>query len=147
MPDTVEIRTLLNQLYYAADSGDYESFIAMLARAEWVFEGGESYFGAQAIKENVLSNVINYDDGTPRTRHINTNVEIDIDQGATTAKCRRYLTVLQQTDDFPLQVIFSAVVRDQFAKEDGAWHFTKTIICEPLFGDMSHHTTEKEFGD
>ena len=48
-----------------------------------------------------------YPCGTPRTRHIISNPNIDIDETAGTATVRSCYTVLQATDTLPLQPIAS----------------------------------------
>ena len=87
----------------------------------------------------MLGNVIIYDDGTPKTRHVTANISLDIDEDAGTARGQRYVTVLQQTDELPLQTIFSGHYFDEFVKEDGRWRFAKTLVRHPLVGDMSRH--------
>jgi hypothetical protein len=44
-------------------------------------------------------NVIVYDDGTPRTKHIVTNLAIEVDEDTGTAVSRSYFTVLQALSD------------------------------------------------
>jgi hypothetical protein len=49
--------------------------------------------------------LIVYADGTPRTRHVTTNIAIDADEEAGTAVSRSYFTVLQALPGLPLQPI------------------------------------------
>jgi hypothetical protein len=48
-------------------------------------------------------NLIVYDDGTPRTKHVTTNIAVEVDEEAGTALARSYFTVLQALPDLPLQ--------------------------------------------
>ncbi len=85
-----------------------------------------------------------YPDGTPRTKHVVTNVVIDVDGDGATSQCA--VTVLQQTDAFPLQPIASGWYVDRFERVAGAWHFTERVITGFLLGDRSHHVVWHEEG-
>ncbi|WP_256585732.1 nuclear transport factor 2 family protein [Pseudomonas sp. FW305-70] len=71
-----------------------------------------------------------YPCGTPRTRHIISNLIIDIDETANTATVRSCYTVLQATDTLPLQPIAAGRYLDEFERVDGVWRFS--------FRDYSH---------
>lgn len=133
-----EITHLINQYGFTIDTGDLEGFANLFEYGEWMMEGSEP-FGKQEIIDNVVSNVKIYKDGTPRTKHVTTNVDIKIDEEAGTAKSECYVTVLQQTDEFPLQPIFSGHYFDDFERVDGRWRFAKRIIRYALDGDLSAH--------
>jgi len=93
---------------YAAlvDDGDFGGVGALLAAA--TFSGGSgSVSGADAIEKMLRDNVIIYEDGTPRTKHVTTNVAIEIDEAAGTAVSRSYFTALQALPDLALQPIVS----------------------------------------
>lgn len=140
-----ELQSLLNRYSYTVDSGDLAGFAALYAKGEWYVEGTPPNRGTQAVMDNMLSKVILYADGTPRTRHLITNVEFVIDEAAGTAKGQRYVTVIQGTDDLPLQVIFSGHYHDDFARENGQWHFTRTVVRGPIVGNMSAHLRSEDF--
>ena len=57
-----------------------------------------------------------HDDGTLRTRHLTTNVIVDIDEAAGTAQTRSAFVVFQATAGVPLQPIVSGRYRDDFAR-------------------------------
>ena len=127
-----EILKLISQYCYAIDSGDFERFAALLKHAEWVAEG-------QKPGRDSMSNIILYPDGTPRTKHVTTNITLQVDEAAGTATGHCYVTVFQQTDNFPLQAIFSGDYYDEFEQVDGAWRFSRREIRNSLIGDMSAH--------
>lgn len=136
-----EINTLLNEYAYRVDTGDLDGFLELFESGEWSVEGSTVSHGRQELFDNVISNIIIYDDGTPKTRHVTANVSLNIDESAGTASGQRYVTVLQQTDKLPLQPIFSGHYFDEFVKENGHWRFSKTQVRHPLVGDMSAHLT------
>ncbi len=134
-----EITSLINRYSFTIDTGDLDGFVDLFAQGEWSVEGSTPSCGRQELFDNVIANVIIYNDGTSRTRHVTANVELDIDDEAGTAKCQRYVTVLQQTDELSLQTIFSGHYFDEFVKENGRWRFAKTLVRHPLVGNMSQH--------
>ena len=145
MSDKEEIMSLLNRYSHTVDGGDIEGFVALFEKGEWYVAGTKPNRGSKEVFDNVLSKVIIYADGTPRTRHVNSNIELSIDEKSGTAKGQRYVTVLQQTDSLPLQAIFSGHYHDEFVTEDGEWWFAKTVIHQPLLGDISQHLRTEDF--
>jgi 3-phenylpropionate/cinnamic acid dioxygenase small subunit len=80
-------------------------------------------------------------DGTLRTRHLTTNVLIEIDEAADTATARSYYVVLQATPALPFQPIVGGRYEDRFARVDGAWRFVDRLIHVDQVGDVSEHLT------
>lgn len=139
MSSRAEILSLINRYSLALDSGDLDGFLDLFADAVWTFDEGEPNRGREELFKNVVSRVIIYDDGTPRTRHLSTNIELEIDEDAGRAKCQRYVMVYQQTDGFPLQAIYSGRYLDEFTRQDGSWQYSSCTIRDPFFGDVSRH--------
>jgi 3-phenylpropionate/cinnamic acid dioxygenase small subunit len=80
-----------------------------------------------------------YDDGTPRTRHVTTNVAVEVDDPPVRASAHAYYTVFQQTDELPLQPIIAGSYRDTFHRVDDRWWFDTREIIVALQGDLHHH--------
>jgi hypothetical protein len=59
------------------DDGDFAAVGGLLAEATFT-SGAGSVSGQGAIEKMLRDSVIVYDDGTPRTKHITTNVAIEI---------------------------------------------------------------------
>ncbi len=77
-----------------------------------------------------------YPDGTPRTRHVTTNLIIDA-ESSDRATATSAVTVFQQTDELPLQPIIGTRNFDRFEKVDGVWRFSCTpnrdrLVREPV---------------
>ncbi|WP_137723062.1 nuclear transport factor 2 family protein [Prescottella subtropica] len=77
----------------------------------------------------------------PRTKHVVTNLRVDIADDHRTATSLSYFTVLQQTDTLALQPILAGRYFDAFAVIDGEWTFTQRLTCVDLTGDLSEHAT------
>ena len=68
-----EILHLMNEYCFAIDSGDLATFGRLFAHAQWIAEG------KKPGKESA-NNLIIYADGTPRTKHMMSNVDLEIDE-------------------------------------------------------------------
>ena len=127
-----EITDLMNLYCTAIDSGDLKTFGRLFANATWVAEG-------RVPGPESMNNMILYEDGTPRTKHVITNLTLDIDEAAGTASGHCYVTVYQQTPELPLQAIFVGEYYDTFSLSAQGWAFTRREICHSLIGNMRAH--------
>ena len=143
MDSRTDITRLINQYGFTIDTGDLQGFAMLFENAEWTVEGTEPRIGSQQVLD-ALSTVRIYDDGTPRTKHIVSNLDLDIDEENDTANGQCYVTVYQQTEDFPLQAIFCGHYFDRFERVDGRWQYSQRIIRHMMVGDLSAHLNEPE---
>jgi 3-phenylpropionate/cinnamic acid dioxygenase small subunit len=95
--------------------------------------------GKEDMLNNVVANVRLYEDGTPKTKHVVSNVELNIEEVSGTATAQSYVTLFQQTDTFALQAIFCGHYFDEFERVSGDWRFKKRVIRHVLVGDLSAH--------
>lgn len=135
-----QIYSLLNDYAHTLDSGRIEDCAALFADADFAIEGVATVHGKEGVAD-LFSVIILYQDGTPRTKHLISNVEIAIGYNGKTARAVSYLTVMQQVDAHPLQPIFSGLYADEFVLRAGLWAFTSRKVSNALFGDMSLHLT------
>ena len=101
--------------------------------------GAGSVSGSDAIEKMLRDSVIVYDDGTPKTKHVTTNIAIEVDDAAGTAVSRSYFTALQALPDMALQPIVSGRYHDRFERRDGKWCFVERHVRTDLVGDVSRH--------
>jgi 3-phenylpropionate/cinnamic acid dioxygenase small subunit len=80
-----------------------------------------------------------YDDGTPKTKHNTTNVQLYIDEAGGTAHSTSYYCVTQATAELPLQVIVTGHYKDTFHRVDEAWCFDSRTMFVDQVGDVSQH--------
>lgn len=138
-----EIENLLYTYAERIDAGDFDGVAALFAHGricgledgppETVFEG------TARVRQLYEMATRLHDDGTPRTRHFITNVQLRVDEEAATASCSAYYCVTQATPGLPLQVIVTGRYRDTFHRIDGAWWFDTRIMFVDQAGDTSHH--------
>jgi 3-phenylpropionate/cinnamic acid dioxygenase small subunit len=125
------------------DDGDFAGLGTLLAEATFTGSGA-SVSSPEAIEKMFRDMLIVYDDGTPRTKHVTTNIAIEADEEAGTAVSRAYFTVLQALPGLPLQPIVSGRYRDRFKRCDGQWRFAERRVRVDLVGDVSRHLRQPE---
>jgi len=101
--------------------------------------GVEGVTGRDAVLAMYRSTVRLHDDGTPRTRHVTTNVRVTVDEQTGTAAARSSYLVVQAADGLPLQPVVVGRYDDRFALVDGDWEFRRRTMHVDLVGDLSHH--------
>ncbi len=127
------------------DDGDFRGVGALLADATFTGAAG-SVSGPDAIEKMLRDNLIVYDDGTPRTKHVTTNIAIEVDEEAGTAVSRSYFTALQAVPGLALQPIVSGRYHDRFERRDGRWRFVERHVRTDLVGDVSRHLRDADAG-
>jgi SnoaL-like domain len=95
--------------------------------------------GRDAIEKMLRDSLIVHDDGTPKTKHVTTNVAIEVDEAAGTAVSSSYFTAHQALPDLALQPIVSGRYQDRFERHDGQWRFAERRVRTDLLGDVSRH--------
>ena len=103
-------------------------------------DGAKGIVGA-AVGEFYKSVNRVHSDGTLRTRHLTTNVRIDIDEDADSATARSYFVVLQATDKLPFQPIVGGRYEDRFERVDGKWRFADRMMLVDQVGNVEEHLT------
>jgi 3-phenylpropionate/cinnamic acid dioxygenase small subunit len=132
------IESLIAAYAELVDDGDFEGVGDLLADATFTGAAG-SVSGRDAIEKMLRENVIVYEDGTPRTKHLITNLAIEVDEESGTAVSRSYFTALQALPDLALQPIVSGRYSDRFERRDGQWRFVERRVRTDLVGDVSRH--------
>ena len=132
------IENLIANYAELVDDGDFAGVGILFADA--TFTGGAgTVSGRDAIEKMLRDSLIVYADGTPRTKHVTTNVAIEVDEAAGTASSRSYFTALQALPDLALQPIVSGRYQDRFERRDGRWRFVERRVRTDLVGDVSRH--------
>jgi hypothetical protein len=138
---TDAIRNLLGEYCERMDDGDFAGVGALFAHGALADEHGrELARGADAI-ESFYATGTRLHDGSPRTKHLVTNIVVHVDDDAGRAEARSSYVVLQHVDEGPLQPIISGRYRDAFEHVDGAWRFVERRFFVDLVGDLSRHRT------
>ncbi|MFJ4654454.1 nuclear transport factor 2 family protein [Nocardia sp. NPDC088792] len=137
--DTTAVMNLIARYAELVDDGDFAGVGAMFADGVFGGSGGGSVRGAAGIEKMLRGMVILYEDGTPRTHHVTTNIVVNVDAERKTAVGRSYFTVFQAVSDFPLQAVAAGRYDDRFERCDGEWRFAERRVDIRLTGDTSRH--------
>jgi len=118
------------------DLGDLAGVAALFGEDATYRSDYGSYAGAAEVLAT-LTRRVRLHDGIPRTKHVTTNLVVEIDGDI--ALARSYFTVFQATPALPLQAIIAGRYHDRFAWADNVWRFTDRRIYVDLVGDLREH--------
>ena len=144
MDDARLIENLVYRYTRLLDGGDWDAFGDLFAHGEWVLPstdfGRDLVLRGTEVTEWMHANIHRYDDGTPRTSHVTTNVHVEVAPDGRAAEASSYLTVMQAVEPtLPLQAIFAGRYLDRFARCDDGWWFARRTIVAVSIGDMHAH--------
>jgi ketosteroid isomerase-like protein len=135
----------ITKLIYAyaerIDAGDFAGVGELFAYATLTFEGfGDAVAGRDAIAALYDRTTRRYEDGTPRTKHVMTNVMVDVADDGEVAASRSYFTVLQAVPGaLALQPVIAGRYRHTYERVDERWRVLTMHIIIDLVGDLGHH--------
>jgi 3-phenylpropionate/cinnamic acid dioxygenase small subunit len=139
----LEITNLIYSYAERLDAGDLDAVAELFAhgRIHGVENGPpETVFAGTAAVRKMYERAIRiYEDGTLKTRHNTSNVQLFIDEAQGTAHSTSYYCVTQATADLPLQVIVTGHYKDTFHRVDGSWRFDSRTMFVDQLGDVSRH--------
>lgn len=137
--DAEAIRALVVAYAERLDAGDLDGVAALFEDAVVrPARSGATLEGRDAVRR-MYEPVIRYGDGTPRTKHVLSNLEVAVDVGTGTASSRCVFTVLQARPGAGLGPVLAGRYEDRFARVDGRWRFVERLIVPDLIGDLADH--------
>jgi hypothetical protein len=139
MSDRAEITALVHSYARRLDAGDLEGVAALFEHATWRSEStGEVLRGSEDVRK-VYERVRLYD-GSPRTKHLITNLSVDVEPGGNRAAAECCFTVLQGIDaGDPIKIVLSGRYVDRFERSAGVWRFSDRLFIVDLTGDLGRH--------
>jgi hypothetical protein len=140
MTDRDAIADLVHVYAERLDAGDLDGVASLFAHATYGRAGGPVRRGAAEVRAALA--VVKLHDGSPRTKHVITNVIVEVDEAAGRAAARSYFTVLQATPALPLQPILAGRYHDRFERVGKAWRFSARVIHLDLAGDLREHLND-----
>jgi hypothetical protein len=137
---STELSNLIARYAELIDGGDLDGMASLLADAAvGAGDGSATVTGHEAIRGLFAATTRIHPDGTPGTKHVTTNLILEIDDESGTASARSYWTVFQAVPGLPLQPILAGRYHDRFVRADGTWAFSERRYFIDLVGDVSHH--------
>ena len=148
-PQAIPAREGIERLLYAysdtIDRGQLEATAALFGTdGLYGLVGAGAAKGAQQVLHTFRSNVQLYD-GVPRTRHVVTNVVIDVDADGMSGTARSYVQVLHQAPGCALAPVVAGTYHDRVHLVEGEWQFAERRMIIELVGDMSTHLKQNPF--
>jgi len=137
--DSEAITALIFTYAERLDAGDLEGVASLFADATLRSDLHPHVRRGAAAALALYRDTVMLYDGKPCTKHLTTNVVVEVDTATATATARSYYTVLQARPELPLQIIISGRYEDRFARAGGAWHFTDRKFFVDLLGDLRCH--------
>jgi hypothetical protein len=143
--DPANARTAIENLMFVyaerIDAGDFKGLAALFAHARMIGpKGNVQGTGSAEIEQIYLKATQVFEDGTPMTQHVTTNLILEFAPDGRSCRGRSRFTVLQAVPGFPLQPILTGYYEDAFAySEADGWHFTERRMKPKLAGDLSRH--------
>lgn len=140
MSDDVQaIKNLIYSYAELLDTGDLEGLGRLFDRATLRTHGREEALqGAEAVQQLMERAVYLYD-GIPSTKHLITNVSVEVDDDRRSARARSYYTALQARPELPLQPILAGRWHDRFEWDGDQWRFADRLIYTDLVGSLHFH--------
>jgi hypothetical protein len=121
------------------DAADFETLADLFTHGAFIVEGVAAHRGRDAVLASKSHHDRVYDDGTLRTKHIVSNIDLQIDEAAGRARATSYFTVYQATPALPLQCLIAGRYHDTFHRIDGRWWFDERLVLPDLVGNLSGH--------
>jgi len=136
-----QIENLLYRYAELIDEGRFDALGELFAHAELLDPAGAvmARGACEATRNFERSARLHPETGTPRTKHVTTNLLVEVDEAAGTASCRSNYVVFQQTATLPLQPIITGHYHDRFEREGGRWRFASRRYFVDQVGDLSQH--------
>ncbi|MCU1396014.1 MAG: aromatic-ring-hydroxylating dioxygenase [Ilumatobacteraceae bacterium] len=133
------IERLLMAYCWGIDTGDFESTSALFGtEGLYGLVGSGAARGAGQVLANFKASVRTYD-GVPRTRHVITNIVIDVDDGGVTGSSRCYVQVMHQPPGEEIRPIVVGTYLDRLHQVDGQWQFAERRMHLELVGNLTSH--------
>jgi 3-phenylpropionate/cinnamic acid dioxygenase small subunit len=137
--DRAVIVELLARYAEAIDAGDFAAVGELFSDAELLDAGGARLaVGREQVTALYEVSTRRYEDGTPRTAHVITNVIVEA-VGDDVVEMRSRFTVFQATDGLALQPVVVGRYVDRVERSGGVWRFTGRTMIPESWGDVSHH--------
>jgi hypothetical protein len=136
-----QVANLVYGLAEAIDDGDHERVEQLFGEATFRLGDRQPREGGAAFRRTIERSAIHYDDGTPKTLHVVSNLQVEIDDDGRRARSKACVTVLQALPDFPLQAVLTGRYFDEFeADAAGTLHWSARRMQMDHVGDTSRHT-------
>jgi len=138
-----QIEQKIYRMGYALENGDFELVGELLRHATFGADrlGRKIMKGSQAIRDQYTRTNITYPGHGRATREMYTNVLIEIDLDAGTARSTTAYTVAQQipATESRFELLVAGRYEDEWVRIDGEWHWSDRFIVVQFKNDLDAH--------
>jgi hypothetical protein len=145
MAERDDILRLLHAYSDTIDRGDFVATGELFAPVGVYGIAGRSRAAVGPVAVATALGDVRLYDGVPRTRHIVSNVDIELADDGRSAAVQSYVHVLHQPPGGPIITIAAGTYLDRVHLVDGRWRFAERRMHIELVGDMSTHTHHDPF--
>jgi ketosteroid isomerase-like protein len=139
--DDESIRALIVAYAELLDAGDLDGVADLFSDGTFrSAQGGPPRVGRAAVR--AMYDPVRLYEGSPRTKHVLGNIEIDRDGTSASAACT--FTVLQAIPGARLQPVLAGRYHDRFARGATGWAFVERVVHPDLLGDLTGHMGPRE---
>ena len=131
------IRRLMFRYAELQDAADFDAVAELFSHGIFQRGDGKSFRGPEVSAHRKTSNILH--DGSLATKHVTTNISIDVDEENNSAAAESYYTVFQGTDTLLLEPIVSGRYHDHFERVEGEWRFLYRRSHVDLVGRIETH--------
>jgi 3-phenylpropionate/cinnamic acid dioxygenase small subunit len=136
MSDLSDITALVHGYARLLDAGDFDGLADLFEHATWRSAAHGTVLRGTSEVRSAYDRIRLYD-GSPRTKHLITNLSIDIEPGGESASSHCYFTVLQGiTAGNPIEITVDGQYIDTFEKIQATWRFADRLFIVDLEGDQ-----------
>jgi hypothetical protein len=136
-----EIEQQIYRMGYLLEAGDFDGVGELLAHATFGADkiGRKVFTGRDEITAQYARTNIVYPEGGRRTKEIYTNVLVDIDLDAASARSVTSFTVAQQVPGGPFELLVAGRYEDEWSRVDGRWRWTDRYVVAQYHNDLDRH--------
>jgi hypothetical protein len=139
-PGEPSIEALLASYTDLIDRGDFAGLGRLFAEGRLVGPDGATLAsGADAVEALYGGTTLRHGDGTPRTRHLTTDLVIERSAHGEATVRSSYLVVQRVEAGDPTHVIATGCYLDRVRHDERGWRFAERRMLPGLFGDVSRH--------
>jgi len=136
-----DIERLMYRYCTLIDAGDFAGVAELFADADHISSSGHTEHGAAGVLSYLERRTRRFPEtGTPRTKHVTANVDIEIDPSETAAVAHSSFIVFQAVPGhLALQPIVAGRYEDRFVRTSDGWQFSERRKFVELEGELEQH--------
>lgn len=136
-----DIERMIYQVGYALEAGDFARVGELMGDATLGADliGRRAFRGSEEIRQQYTRTNIVYPDRGRATKEIYTNILVDVDLDAGTARSVTSYTVAHQPPDAEFALLVAGRYEDEWRRDAGRWCWDDRYIVVQYRGNLDRH--------